>query len=65
MVSEETARKNSRQTLRRLKVSVQKLVIGFLAVTSNQYWASADLLFLIKNIMWDGFYYFRSGQSMF
>ena len=55
MVSEETARKNSRQTLRRLKVSVQKLVIGFLAVTSNQYWASADLLFLVKNIMWDGF----------
>ena len=21
-----------------------------------QYWASADLLFLIKNIVWDGFY---------
>ena len=35
------------------KVTVQKLVIGFWAIASNhkvsKYWASADLLFLIKN----------------
>ena len=41
------------------KVTTQGLVIGFCKVTCNhkvKYWPSADLLFLIKNIMQDGFY---------
>ena len=59
MVSEVTTGKNSKQTLPYVeKVTVQKLIIGFLTITSNhkvKHWAPADLL-LIKNIMLDGFY---------
>ena len=40
------------------EVTVRELVIGFWTVTSNhklnKYWSSANL-YLIKNIMWDGF----------
>ena len=53
--------KNYKQTLSQVKnVTVQKHFIGSWTVTSNhkvnKYWVSADLLFLIENIMWDGFY---------
>ena len=54
MVSEVIVRKNSKQTFPQVgKVTVQKLVTGFWAIASNhkvsKYWASTDLLFLIKN----------------
>ena len=55
MVSDVTAQKNSKQALPQVeKVTVQELVIGFWTVTSNyksEYRASADPLFLIKNII--------------
>ena len=55
MVSETTVQKNFKQTLRLVeKVTLQELVITFWTVTSNhknECWTSADLLFLIKNIM--------------
>ena len=59
MVSEVRVRKNTKQILPYAeKVTVQKLVIEFWTVTSNHavniYWTSVDLLFLMKNIMWDG-----------
>ena len=59
MVSLVTIWKNSKQTLLYFKkVTVQKLVIKFWPVTSNhkfnKYWASVNLLFLIKNIIWGG-----------
>ena len=59
MVSEVTVPKNSKETLLQVeKVTVQKLVMVFWTVTFkvNKYWAYANLLYLIKNIMWDGFY---------
>ena len=60
MVSEVTVRKqNSQQALLQVKkVTVQNIGIGFWTVTSNhnvKYLVSADLLFLIKNIMCNGF----------
>ena len=61
MVSEVTIWKNSKQELPQVeKLTVHKLVIEFWAVTSNhkvKFWASANLYFLIKNIMLDGFQY--------
>ena len=56
MISEVFVHKNSKQTLPQFEiVTVQGFAIGFLTVTSN-HWVSAKLLFLIKNIIWDGFY---------
>ena len=72
MVSEVNVRKNSEQTLPQVeKVTVQILVIGFWTLTSNhkinKYWASTNLLFLIKSIIWDCSTkkVCISGQSMF
>ena len=61
MVSEVTVSKNSEQILPLVeKVIVLKLIVGFWTAFSNllvnEYWESADLLFLIKNIIWDGYH---------
>ena len=59
MVPEVTVQKNSKQTFPWVKkVTVKGLAIVFWQVTFNpkvKYWASAYLLFLNKNLMWDGF----------
>ena len=60
MVSEVTVCKNSEQILPVVeKVIVLKLIVGFWIAFSNllvnEYWESADLLFLIKNRIWDGY----------
>ena len=52
--------KNSEQILPVVeKVIVLKLIVGFWIAFSNllvnEYWESADLLFLIKNRIWDGY----------
>ena len=61
MVLEMTVGKNSTQTVPQVvKVTVQKLVLEFWTVTSNnkvnKNWSSAYFLFLIKNIKWNGFH---------
>ena len=60
MVSEVTFRKISKQTSPQVyKITIQELVLGFWTVTSNHKvkdQVSVEHLFLIKNIMWDGFY---------